>query len=112
MNLIERDPETITRLVFHPLQLRVCKIIEESITQLRKLKTPPDYYDFQYYLFQHVKEAQELQAAASRHLKRQRAHRPVPAAPSGDWELELLAMNRIVLQLRSVGDALAWHAFG
>jgi hypothetical protein len=112
MNLIDRDPETMTRLVFHPLQVRVCEVIEEFITQLRTLEKPADYYDFQYHLFEQVKSAQERQSEASRNAKRQHAHRPVPKAPSGDWELDLLAMDRIVRQLRSVGDALAWRAFG
>lgn len=63
-------------------------------------------------LFTHLLAAEETRSAAARNVKRLRAGKPVPRAPSGDWEIELLVANRVVRQLRSVGDALAWRCFG
>jgi hypothetical protein len=111
-NLLSKDPAIIGRVALHPLQLQACKVVEELIEALRTLEMPADYYDFQVALFHRVHDAQVLQAEASKNLKRQRSRKMVPDAPSGDWEVELAVADRIVKQLRSVGDALAWRAFG
>lgn len=110
-NLLARHPDVIDAALRDERQLLACSAIRDLIEDQRALTTPSDYYEYQRRLFGHVYRAEEAKAEAARNLKRARAGRRVPAAPSGDWELELMMADRIVRQFRSVGDALAWRAF-
>jgi hypothetical protein len=110
-NLLERPPEAIDVVLAHPRQLRAYSAIRALIRQLRTLRTDAEYHEFQRVLFGHLFKAEESRGETVRNVKRLRAGRSVPSPPSGDWELELTVADRIVRQLRSVGDALAWRAF-
>jgi len=110
-NLLERDPDTAGRALLHPRQLAACEVIEDLIARLRKLNLSRDYYSFQKLLFAHLYEVEVEQAEASRNVKRDRQGKGVPPAAAGSWDLELLVLDRLARQLRSVGDALAWRLF-
>jgi hypothetical protein len=110
-SLIDENPETIDAALRHPAQLEACEVIRDLIVALRTLEQPEAYYEFQRLLFTHLLRAEERRAAAARNVKRVQRGRPVPAPTSGNWKTELLVANRVVRQLRSVGDALAWRSF-
>jgi hypothetical protein len=113
---LDREPDEIEAALRHPFQLQVYGWIRDLIAQLRDLgsllKSPGDYYEYQRLIFSYLLVAEQYQATASRNVKRARAGKPVPATQSGSWELELYVGDRVVRQLRSVGDALAWRCFG
>lgn len=109
-NLLARDPGVIDAVLRHARQLAASDRIGELLEELRTLTTPADYFYFQIELFREVFEAQEEQAGHARLLKRQRRGKSTTGFTE-DPELELLVSDRIVRQLRSVGDALAWRLF-
>lgn len=82
------------------------------LVELRQAQEPLDYYRLQGQLFRDLYEAQELQAEHSRNAKREMHGKHVERPPLGSWELERAVSDRVVRQLRGVGDALAWHLFG
>jgi len=99
------------------------RTIAEMITWLRACETWEHCYDFQRYLFSRLYEAQERHQECSRIVKRlsRRGALPVDAPappPTGDplqletWELELYVYERLIRQLRTVGDGFAWTCFG
>jgi hypothetical protein len=94
------------------MQQTALKTIEELLAALRACRTQAELDDFQRGLFQHVVDAQILQAKASWNAKRVRHGRATPPAPSGDWAIDRWVADRVVRQLRSLGDALAWRMFG
>jgi hypothetical protein len=110
--LLDRPPDDIAVLLSHPVQLRTAALIAELITELRTARAASDFYEFQRVLAAHVFEAQERQAEASRNVKRVRTGRPVPEPEAPSWDLCLALWDRVVRQLRAVGDALAWRLFG
>ncbi len=110
--LWERDGQDWSLAMSHPLQQTALKTIEELLAALRECRTHAELDDFQRALFQQVVDAQTLQAKASRNAKRVRHGRAVPPAPSGDWAIDRWIADRVVRQLRSLGDALAWRVFG
>lgn len=110
--LLERDGQGWSAVLNHPLQQAARNNIEQLLSGLRACRTEADLDDFQRALFQQVVDAQTLQAKASRNVKRVRYGRPVPRSPSGDWVIDRWVADRVVRQLRSVGDALAWRMFG
>jgi len=69
------------------------------------------YYKFQERLFGEIYKAQEYQAEVSRNMKRLAKGSSVPNPPVETWEVEQVVIDRVVRQLRAVGDALAWHVF-
>lgn len=89
---------------------------------LHSCQSPADYSEFQRHLFKAVYQAEERRGQCSRVLKRFRARKRPPAdAPPpavGDatsptaWQREALVFERAARQLRTVGDGLAWRAFG
>ena len=107
-NLLERPIDDIDAILRHPRQLAAVARVAQLIETLRTLRRPVDYFEFQGDLFRTVYEAQQKQAAASRNFKRARSGR---GHTSKEVQLELAVSDRIVRQLRSVGDALAWRAF-
>ena len=109
--LLERPPDEIEVLLGHPVQRETARLIAELVGELRSLREPGEYYEFQRELGAHVYDAQQRQAESSRHVKRERAGRPVPAPDVGTWDLSVAMWDRIVRQLRAVGDALAWRLF-
>lgn len=108
-NLLERDHDDIDAILRHPRQLAVVPRITQLLGGLRALRGPAEYFDFQTELFGDIYEAQLQQAKDSRNFKRSRTAQHL--ASNKEAELELAVSDRIVRQLRSVGDALAWRAF-
>ena len=97
--------------------------IAELIGGLRKCQQSSDFYEFQRYLFGLVYKTQERSGQCSWIIKRLQREGKLPAnAPTpphyGDptllasWELEAYVYNRLVRQLKTVGDGLAWRCFG
>lgn len=109
--LLDRPPDEIEMLLGHPAQSECASLIAELVSDLRSLRKPAEYYEFQRGLGAHVYDAQRRQAEASRNAKRQRAGRKVPECEFETWDLAVVLWDRIVRQLRAVGDALAWRLF-
>ena len=108
-NLLARGAHEIDAVLKHPRQLATVGRITELLETLRTLRSPRGYFDFQRELFHDVFDAQQHQAAHARMVKRERRGKSMGG--SEDWQLELTVSDRIVRQLRSVGDALAWRLF-
>lgn len=98
-------------------------VIRDLIAQLRGCEAPNDYQDYQRLLFQVVHSAEAARAEVRRVVKRIKRGQGVPidapqlptgADPSDPdvWRLEDLTRERVVRQLRSVGDGLAWRVTG
>lgn len=135
--LLNRDPDELPRIVFHPEQVAASSYIARLLDELRGAGNNTDaWYDFEARLFRARYRTDEARGRAARALKRTRSLKhpdwstsstePDVAdfiAPSwrttcetgsrevGDWELEELVAERISRQLASVGDALAWRVF-
>lgn len=111
------------KVLQHPDQQAMVRTIAEMITWLRACETWEHCYDFQRYLFSCLYKAQERHQECSRIVKRLSRGGTLPAdvpepPPTGDplqletWELELYVYERLIRQLRTVGDGLAWTCFG
>jgi hypothetical protein len=107
----------------HPAQQAMVPTIAGMISWLRACETWEQCYDFQRYLFACLYKAQERHQQCKRIVTRLSRGRPLPAdapepPPTGDppqleaWELELYVYERLIRQLRTVGDGLAWTCFG
>jgi hypothetical protein len=110
-SLINKEPDFIDRVLGHPHQLRACEIVADLTDRLRSLREPAHYYEFQRLLFAAVYQAEERRGEAARNLKRLQRGKPVDSPASGDWEVERAVLDRVIRQLRAVGDALAWRTF-
>jgi len=96
----------------------------ELITDLRRCCVPADLYEFQRQLFKLVLTTEQHRSEVRRvvhRLKKPRGTIPAtaPELQSGldpsdldSWELEEEVLERVWRQLKSIGDALAWRAFG
>lgn len=122
---MDRAPgNQIDLILTHPRHQQALRTMIELIRDLRTCRTPADLYDFQRPLFQLVIEVEQRRAEISRVVKRlERPGGTVPVdAPelgSGlnrsdpdSWILEAEVFERIWRQYKSIGDALAWRAFG
>ena len=111
-------------ILTHPWHQQGLNTMVGLIHALRRCGTDADLYDFQEKLFPLILEADQRRAQVSRILKRMgRRGGTLPAdAPelgSGldphdieSWQVEDEVFERVARQLRSIGDALAWRAFG
>ncbi|MGC5054704.1 hypothetical protein ACLQ2S_25000 [Micromonospora sp. DT48] len=118
------ESEQVDVVLMHPRHQWAFNTVTDLIYQLRASRSDTDLYQLQRDLLAVVLDTEQRRAAVSRIRKRVRKNaRDVPAtAPeleSGldphdpvSWELEYVAHERVCRQLRSVGDALAWRAFG
>ena len=120
--LRDLDPSVLPMVMLHPSQLRVREEIAVLITQLRSAAVAADLFDMQNSVFGALYRVDERRAEATRVVKRLLGGRSLPAdsphvPPFGGvgevdtWELEVLVHERLGRQLRSVGDALAWHVY-
>lgn len=128
----QRPPNTLMRMdtdqrdmvLGHPRNQWAHKTVVDLIYRLRASQADPDLFETQQALLDAVLDVEQRRAAISRVRKRVRRNsrdvpRDAPELESGldpkdpqSWELEYLAHERVCRQLRSVGDALAWKAFG
>jgi hypothetical protein len=116
------DPEDLGALFSHPIHRENFGRVASLIALLRECETPQDYYEFQQHLFKDVYETEERRAQCSRVLKRFRDGETPPhdiqppvvgdASSIHAWELEAYVFERVVRQLRTVGDGLAWRVLG
>lgn len=109
--LPERGGALTIAALRHPFQQQAYAAIARLIADLRSLRNDADYFEFQESLFAHVHEAEALQFDAKRNVQLERKGKAVPNAPQSTWELELVVLDRIVRQFKSVGDAIAWRRF-
>jgi hypothetical protein len=113
--LIGRPADVIDSLLTHPQQIKNVARVAQLIYALRACREPEDYFEFQSDLFKAVYDSQEHGRAITQAKKRQRAGKAFDTdllGSSGDLETEQILNDRVVRQLRSVGDALAWRLFG
>jgi hypothetical protein len=112
LRLDARPPEEVAIALGHPAQLAAQEIIVELIRLLRECQEDGDYEDYQRALFQQIYAAEGRRAMAKRNVRRAERGKRTPEAPTGSWDYELMVADRVCRQLRCVGDALAWRAFG
>lgn len=107
----------------HSAQRDTFQRIRAHVADLRLCETALDFYNFQAALFQDAHRVDDRRAECTRIAKRLRSGKSLPAdAPAppeaGDpddpsaWEFEVFVYERMFRQFRSVGDALAWRAYG
>ena len=108
---MDRDADVVDVAMSHPAQRAAVPLVTDLVTQLRAACSTNDLYEFQRDLLGAMLGAQAQQAQATRNLHRSRRGRDTAPAISGDWAVEQLVWDRIVRQLRTVGDALAWRVF-
>jgi len=98
-------------------------VLADLIQQLRACANVKDGYEFQHALLSHLNKADTARAAFAQAVKRIRSgkspQRGAPDPQSGldpsrleTWQLERDVCERLVRQLKCVGDALAWRVFG
>lgn len=120
----ELTPAQMTLVMGHRAQARNLKIVEYLLTKLDACKVLDDFVDFQGELLQATLKAhadagyvdqQERRSLAGKGMKEPGdwplTLDPANATPA-DWEIERLVANRVIRQIQSVGDALAWRAYG
>jgi hypothetical protein len=107
----------------HPRHLAAQPVLADLIQQLRDCANVKDGYEFQQALLSHLNAADTARGAFAQAVKRMRRgeslQRGVPDPQSGldpsrleTWQLERDVCERVVRQLKCVGDALAWRVFG
>ena len=118
--LMELDEHVLGLVIGHPLQAWALRTVGSLIEDLRSCGSWADYSDYQKLLFQVVWQQEKRRAEVSRVVKRLRSRQTVPPATAppwtpGDpadvttWQTEDLVLDRVLRQLRTVGDAMAWR---
>jgi hypothetical protein len=118
------SPEQMIRVMRHPALARNLRIVTYLLTKLDACKVLDDYMDFQGELLQATLKAhadageidrQESRSLVGKGIKGLTdwplALDPANATPA-EWEIERLVANRVLRQIRAVGDALAWRVYG
>lgn len=122
MSLFGADAHEADEVLHHPRHLAMQPVLVSLIEQLRACRTLEDGVVFQRDLLTRLLEAEKDRDGLKRASARIRSRKsPQPQAPEpqsgrdlaevGTWEFEHEVCKRLVRQLRSVGDALAWRAF-
>ncbi|MET8008978.1 hypothetical protein ABZU86_33835 [Streptomyces sp. NPDC005271] len=120
--LTDMPPDRLDALVKHPFHRETGERLVSLISDLRQCHGPEDFVAFQERLLVATLAASEARGERSRVIKRLRRGARLPAdAPElavgdpydiEDWRLESDVLERVGRQLRSIGDAMAWRAFG
>lgn len=114
---------SVQRVLGHPRHEHAQGVLVELIRDLRVCRTNEAGYDFQRRLLDLRLAVDSDRNGFSRAVKRMRAGKhPQAGAPEPQsgldvsqlrtWQLELDVCERVARQLRCIGDALAWRAFG
>lgn len=112
--LLDRSSEEIDSLLLHPRQVENARQTAALISELRACRQAEHYFEFQRKLFNVVYACQVYGSRITRARKRHTARKAFDTdllGASGDLRTEELVNDRLVRQLRSVGDALAWKLF-
>lgn len=122
-NIIDRDLGRAIKILRHPAQLATIENVTVLLDLLDSCEDAAELYDFQVRLFHLTYEVQEAHDLMRRSARRVLVGKQ-PTAPNDwplicsasstsadDWDLECDVAERIVRQLRTVGDALAWRVF-
>jgi len=133
--LREMDAAVMDHVMLHPEQRRNLQVVTELLHGLDLSSTAEDLYDVQADLFRYSYRAQMAAFGIGRAVGRLKARKRPDWSPVADdpespfavpawqlvcdancdqpeaWVLERRVAERVIRQLRSVGDALAWRVF-
>ncbi|MEU6166400.1 hypothetical protein [Streptomyces tanashiensis] len=123
MSLFSAAHYTPDEMLRHPRHIAMQPVLVRLIQQLRAIGSAADGYEFQRELAELLLavegDRRELKRAADRVKKGKAPHPQAPEPQSGrdlgehtTWLFEHDLCERLARQLRSVGDAFAWKAFG
>lgn len=123
MSLLDAVHYTPDDMLRHPRHLAMQSTLVRLIQQLRAIDSPAAGYEFQHELADLLlaveADRRGLKRAADRVRKGKAPHPQAPEPESGrdlaehsTWLFEHDLCERLARQLRSVGDAFAWKAFG
>ncbi|MFH8386984.1 hypothetical protein ACH4E7_39735 [Kitasatospora sp. NPDC018058] len=123
MTLFDADHYEPDEMLAHPRHLAMQPVLTSLIEQLRDVHTPAEGYEFQQDLLTRLLDIEQdrvgFKRAADRARKGKGPHADAPEPQSGrdpadpaTWAFERDLCERLARQLRTVGDALAWRAFG
>jgi hypothetical protein len=136
MPLRGMNPGDVDLVMLHPEHRRNLGVVTELLEALDASSTPEDLYDVQADLFRFSYRAQMAAFGIGRAVGRLKARKlpdwsPAPddaaaafATPSwrlrcdpacldpDEWVVERRVAERVIRQLRAVGDSLAWRVFG
>ncbi|MEU9699487.1 hypothetical protein [Streptomyces sp. NPDC047981] len=110
-------------MLAHPRHLAMQPVLARLVHQVRAIDSAEAGFEFQRDLLDRLldveKDQHELKRAAERVKRGKPVQRDAPEPQSGrdpveeaTWRFEHAVCERLTRQLRSVGDALAWRAFG
>ncbi|GGR81773.1 hypothetical protein Snoj_39200 [Streptomyces nojiriensis] len=122
MSLFDADAYEPDEMLQHPRHLAMQPVLVSLIEQLRACQTLEDGVVFQRELLTRLLDVEKDRDGLKRAIARMRVHKaPQPQVPEpqsgrdlteiSTWEFEHDVCKRLVRQLRSIGDALAWRAF-
>ncbi len=108
--LLDREPLHVEYAMAHPKQRAHVAILAERIDALRKAQSDQSLVELQEDLIERMMTAQADQDAAKRQQARLARQRNADPAEVDRADAELVVADRIVRQLRAIGDGIAWHA--
>ncbi|WP_086822460.1 hypothetical protein [Streptomyces sp. NRRL B-24572] len=123
MSLLDAAHYSPDDMLMHPRHIAMQSALAHLIEQVRAIDSAAAGYEFQQELLDRILEVDrdryEFKKAAERIKKGKSPHPGAPEPQSGrdlsdegTWRFEHAVCERLGRQLRSVGDALAWRAFG
>jgi hypothetical protein len=107
--LLDREPLHVEYAMAHPKQRAHVAILAERIDALRKAKSDQSLVELQEDLIERMMTAQADQDAAKRQQVKLARQRNADPAEVQRADAELVVADRIVRQLRAIGDGIAWH---
>ncbi len=119
--VVDADQNRAGRLLLHPMQRRARDQVVELLDALPRTSSLNELFEFQHVLAERscfiAEAASQLRRGQARAAKGKMSKLPAgwqaSEEPSSEeqWLFELTVADRLVRQLRSVGDALAWKVF-